>query len=237
MPAISCLFWSFVVLVLAGLLTLMVLGIREILLGTGSRDWRRGVRGAALLAPVLLAVGLFCAGPLESIRECLEAPYWNPPPAFREGDLVGTWEARYGQSIDRLIFNVDGRFRQIYEDRYMQDYVYESSWNDWWAERFPDGRVRVHLQGARYYVAGITTGEQDGMHFGEAELWGRSGPLPYPFYDPYADETVDMVGELILNVRIDSSGELLLHHMSIETDLGFPIIGCEQDMFRRVETP
>lgn len=195
------------------------------------------MRGVAVLAAVLSAVVLFCGAPLRSIRECLEAPYSNPPSIVQDSDLVGTWETRYGKSIDRLIFRADGAFKQIYEDPYVEDYVYETPWDAWWVERFPDGRARIHLRGARYYLAGIRMAERDGMRSDAPELWGRSGPPPYPFYDPFADEIVVMVGELILNVRTDSSGELLLHHMFIETDRGFAIIGCERNMFRHVQTP
>ena len=186
---------------------------------------------------VLVVVVLFCGAPVMSIRECLEAPYSNPPLTFQDSDLVGTWEARYAKSIDRLIFKADGTFKQVYEEHYVEDYVYETPWNEWSVERFSDGRARVHVQGARYYMAGIATGELDGMHFDAPELWGRSGPPPYPFYDPFADETVDMVGELILNVRIESSREVLLHHMFIEIDQGFGVSVCERNMFRSVETP
>ncbi|NIN63946.1 MAG: hypothetical protein GTO63_04360 [Anaerolineae bacterium] len=195
------------------------------------------MRGVALLAAVVLAVVLLCGVPLNSIRECLEAPYSNPPSSFRDSDLLGTWEAHYGQSIDRVILKADGTFKQVYEDNYVEGYVYETPWNAWSVERFPDGRARVHLEGARYYTAGIATAELDGMHFGGPELWGRSGPPPYPFYDPFADETVDMVGELILNVRTNPSAELLLHHMFIETDRGFAIIGCQWNIFRHVNRP
>lgn len=93
----------------------------------------------------------------------------EPPPAtFRKTDLVGTWEghyggyAGYGQGLDRLILRADGTFKQIYEIE-KQGYVYETPWNEWWMERFPDGRVRVHLEGARYYVAGIERAERDGL--------------------------------------------------------------------------
>lgn len=241
MAAISCLFWSFVVLLLAGLLTLMLLGIREILLGTGSRDWRRGIRGAALVAPVL-AVAVFCGALLNSIRECLAAPYSSPPATFQSAALTGTWQVHYMDwGVDRLIIRADGTFKQVYRDRTLDGYVYETPWNAWSLERLADGRVRIHLQGARYYLEGIRIAEENGMHPAWldsecddpwcAEAWPRG------FFDPVGhDEVVHMVEELVLNVRSDSSGQLHLLHMRIGGGLGFGLV-CQWEEFRRVATP
>jgi len=138
----------------------------------------------------------------------------EPPPAtFRETDLVGTWEGHYGYpwGTDRLIIREDGTFKQIYRDE--EGYVYETPWNKWWVERFPDGRVQVHLEGARYYVGGIEMAEQDGLH-----PISSSPPWPYSFYDWFVEAgekwSVEMVGKLVLNVRRAPSGELVLAHMS-----------------------
>jgi hypothetical protein len=46
-----------------------------------------------------------------------------------------------------------------------------------------------------------------------------------------------MAGELILNVRMDGSGKLVLYHMRTSADGGFPILGKEQEFFRRVKLP
>lgn len=175
-----------------------------------------------------------------STLHCLEAPYSVPPAALGSQDLTGTWETRYGRGVDRLIFRADGTFRQVFERRVgfiLTDYVYETPWNEWRLERFSDGRVRVHMQGARYYLDGVRLAELDGTHFGSSEFWGGGSPPPYGFYDPFAKETVYMVGELILNVRTDSTGQLLLHHMWSSPERGFVVLGCEQEQFRRVDTP
>jgi hypothetical protein len=58
-----------------------------------------------------------------------------------------------------------------------------------------------------------------------------------PFFDPFAEELVLMVGELILHVRTDSSGELLLHHVWTHHEGGFVISGCSREQFRRVDAP
>lgn len=166
---------------------------------------KRSARLAIVLSVAVLTV---------SVTGCIgwEAPYSNPPATFQESDLVGTWEARYGKGVDRLIIRADGTFKQIYRDRT----YYETPWNKWWVERLPHGGARVHLEGARYY-----------LNFAADEL----------FYDPFAKESVEMVGELILNVRGLSSGELILHHMWTHGDGGFALIGGETEMFRRVEEP
>jgi hypothetical protein len=163
---------------------------------------------------------------------CLEAPYSPPPPTFQDSGLVGTWETEYGRSIDRLTLGADHTFQQLYEDRYAPEYVYHSPPGNWWVERLQDGQVRLHLEGARYYLDGIKIAEREGL-----ESYGEPDPPPMPFFDPIAEELVFMVGKLVLNVRVDSSGELLLHHLWMYHDEGFAMTGCERDIFRRVETP
>ncbi len=169
-------------------------------------------------------------------------PYSNPSTDFRESDLVGTWETRYRKrGFDRLIFRADGTFKQIYKDHIEEDYVFETSWNEWWVERFPDGRVRVHLQGARYYLDGIRVAERDGMRPPLPEncpnCVGEPEPSPHSFHDPIAKESLQMVGELVLNVQNHTSGELLLLHMWSDHDRGFAMIGGEVEEFHRVEAP
>ena len=170
---------------------------------------------------------------------CREAPYSAPPAALHDEDLVATWQATYGRgSVDSITLRDDGTFRQIYSDPADGGYRYETPWNRWWLEHGPDDLVRLHLEGARYYVDGIETGEREGL---EPELspgfWGSPGPPSTGFYDPFAEEHVFMLGELILSVRLDSSGDLLLHHLWTHHDRGFPLYGCQSEQFRRVEPP
>lgn len=42
-------------------------------------------------------------------------------------------------------------------------------------------------------------------------------PPPHAFYDPVADEHLHMVGELVLNLQIDSSGQPVLLHMLLRS--------------------
>ena len=172
---------------------------------------------------------------------CTQAPYSPPPSDFKEEKLVGSWETRYGRRTDKLVLRDDGTFKQIYRDPTQGDYAYETPWNEWWLERFADGRIRLHLHGARYYVDGTRVGELDGYAYevGGHETVPEDKPrsVPWPFYDPFIHQHLEMVGQLVLNVRLDSHGELLLHHMSYSSDGGFAMSGCQQDQFRRIETP
>lgn len=191
---------------------------------------KRGRWSTALLLVLVLLTAAAC-----------EAAYSKPPAAFQDSDLVGIWETRYMEwGVDRLILRADGTFKQIYHDHIVKDYVYETPWNEWWVERLPDGRVWVHLQGARYYNAGIREAELEGLHEpgppDQPNFRGEMGPPPRSFYDPFGKEFLEMVGELVLNVRRTSSGELILHHMWASSDRGFAIIGGESEIFRRVET-
>jgi hypothetical protein len=213
---------------------------------------RKARPSLAGLAVVLLVTASACVCPRPlapyypfASAICLEAPYSPPPSTFQDSDLVGTWETRYtgwpAGDIDRLTFREDGTFRQVYQNFRLKDYVYETQWSEWWLERFPDGRVRVHLQGARYYASGITIAELEGLGMpcptSQPGCTGEPRLPPYPFFDPFAREYLHMERELVLNVRVDSAGELLLHHMWFHSDRGFAVAGCEADHFRRVETP
>ena len=169
------------------------------------------------------------------------APYSNPVETFEESDLVGTWEVHYMEwGFDKLILRADGTFKQVYQDNTVKGYVYETPWNKWWVERFPDGRARLRLQGARYYLDGIRQAELEGMEppcsLDLPDCWGGSQPRPWSFYDPISKEFVKMVKELVLNIRSDS-GKIILMHMWFDSDGGFAIIGGESEEFRRVGAP
>lgn len=193
-----------------------------------------------LLFVIVIVIGSLgctcpCLGllPLPGEPICLEAPYSPPQASFQADDLVGVWETTYGRTrVDTLTFREDGTFKQVYRDPAQRNYQYETAWNPWRLEWLPDGGVRVHLEGGRYYLLGIKIAEREGL-----APYGEPDPLAEPFFDPIAKEHVDMVRQLILNVRVDSSGELLLHHMWSHSERGFAIRGCEAEHFRRVETP
>ena len=172
---------------------------------------------------------------LIALAACSEiADSENPPATLRESDLVGTWKADYGRyhGVDTLILRADGTFKQVYENQ-REDHIYETPWNKWWLERFPDGRVRVHLKGARYYLSGIRMAEEEGV----MPRLVVTGGDPRPFDDPFDPErrfrSVHMVRKLVLNVRVLPSGELVLAHMLASSEEGFG----DADLFHRVETP
>ena len=201
-------------------------GSGAIFCGMGARRCRRAALGAVALVVFAGVAGFACSGPLESLRMCLAAPYGNPPPGLGESELVGTWEARYGRSVDRLVLKTDGTFKQAYASGYVEGYIYETAWNSWGVQRLRDGRVRVLLQGARFYPDGIAVAEEGG--------WGHGAES---FCDPMSVHPVDMDGKLVLNVRVDPDGLLILYHMWSTGDQGFALIGCERGIFRRVQSP
>lgn len=199
-----------------------------------------------LLAVALLGSALACQcgwlipwPPTDPL--CAEAPFLPPDPELEEFDLAGTWEAHYRSRVDRLVLKGDGTFKQVYRDPTAGDYLYETGWNEWRLERFADGRIRLHLEGARYYIRGISIGERDGYTYpgpkGGPDSSGEAEGLPWLFYDPFSRDHLEMVRELVLTVRVDSAGELLLHHMSYSSDEGFGLTGCQQHHFRRVDEP
>jgi len=213
------------VLIVGAFLAPIALGIIETVLGIRARKRRRVIVGGLLCASSVVLVVLVLGRPVESLRLCMQAPYLSPPATFEDEDLVGTWRAHYDNSVDTLILKADGTFKQIYEDRYDADYVYETLWNQWRVERYPDGRVRVYLRGARFYEEGTRVAEE----YGYFRDWR--------FYDQVAEEVVTMPDTLVLNVRVDSSGQPLLLHLWSIGDEGFGLFGCERNIFRRVETP
>lgn len=197
---------------------------------------KRGLAGLGLCTALLvLSLGCTCLSLVPTPPGnpmCLEFPYSPPPPNFQRSDLAGIWETRYGRSVDRLTIRGDGTFQQVYQDVYVADYLYETPWSPWWIERLEDGQVRLHFEGARYYLEGRTIAERDGL-----EAFGEPDPPSMPFFDPISEDAVSMVGELVLNVRVDSSEELLLLHLWTHHDRGYGIFGCQTDYFRRVDAP
>jgi hypothetical protein len=227
---------------LAALSTLTYLGARDVVRAARTRSRIAAVRGAILLLIPLAALTWSWHAHLESAALCLQAPYRAPPPTFDEQDLLGTWEARYTDgSLDRLIFAADGTFKQIFHDASREYRVEETARKRWWLEHLPSGGVRVHLQGAKYYPQGMVVPDLgsavDSYAPDDAACRQRYNQWPYAFYDPIADEAVTMGGALVLNVRVDLSGELLLHHMRTGSDQLIVMSECQAELFRRVDTP
>jgi hypothetical protein len=165
----------------------------------------------------------------------------NPSSILQDADLVGAWGLSYGrQGRDLLYLRADGTFKQIYTDRFTAGYRFETPWEQWWLERFPDGTVRLHLQGARYYRNGIRMAEEDGL-WPElpSPLSGTPGPAgappPYPLLDIFANQWVEAPRQLVLDVRQMPSGELVLFHLLDGADDGYSPFYFSGDVFRRIE--
>jgi hypothetical protein len=146
------------------------------------------------------------------------AGFESPPPDLEDADLAGTWVTHYTRhTTDELVLRFDGTFKQRYADS-SEPYVFETPWNGWWLARLPNGLIRVHLDGARYFLA-------------SPEI------VSLGLYDPFAREFVHPVRELILSVRVESDGELILHHMWTSGDGGFALIGGDKEVFHRIKGP
>ena len=124
---------------------------------------------------------------------CTASEYSNPPASLTQSDLEGTWEAHYkgmATGTDILVLRADGTFKQKYDSA--DGFTFETPWNAWSLERFPDGRAWAHLMGARYFKE-----EHDSE-----------------YYDPDTNKSVSMKGELILKVKIrqDHEQDTVLQH-------------------------
>lgn len=167
-----------------------------------------------------------------------ETPYSNPPLTLQESDLAGTWEVRYGWGSpfpgewegwgdDTLIIRADGTFKQIFKHA-RENYVYETPWNNWTFERFSDGRIRLHLQGARYYKVGVEFAELEGWNYrgcskNNPSCVGGGSRYRVLNLDPLIQESEPMIGKLILNVQENALGELVLLHLLYGGDGSFII--------------
>lgn len=155
-----------------------------------------------------------------------------------EADLEGIWIADYGAGTsDKIELAANGLFQQEFLD-VRHDYRFATGWRGWRLERYEDGYLQVHLKGARYFLEGIERAEADGRIDPTDPCltptdcdWGLR---PFAFYDPFRQELMHMVGELVLIVRTDSGGNLMLHHVWTSGDRGFALIGGEQEVFRRI---
>lgn len=160
------------------------------------------------------------------LAACSGAPFINPPQTLQSADLVGVWKVRYGSwgsewGSEELTLNADGSFEQTYRGLGVPEAARTTkSRQSWWLEPLEGGFVRLHLPGLEYNVSG----------------YARYAYLQFR-YDPFVHESVEVNHELILQVRQDSSGELLLHHLVRSADEGFPLFDGESLIYRRKTTP
>jgi hypothetical protein len=227
---------------LAALLAALCCGIRDLVSARRSRSWARGMRGGVLVLISVTVVAFAWSPWLRSMVLCFQSPYASPRVTLDEYDLVGTWETTYPDGmVDRLILRADGTFKQVYYDPSQPEDLQETPLESWWLERLPDGGVRVHLHGARYYPQSFVVPDLGSSLESCPENDGacrqRYGQWPYAFYDPIAVETVPMQGALVLDVRVDLFGTLLLHHMRTGPKQLVGLWECEAEHFRQVERP
>lgn len=196
-----------------------------------------------ILGFLSLVCGLATSPVKRGLSLASEAPFFNPPDSFRESLLVGTWYTSYMEwGEETLIIRPDGTFRQIYHNHANNgDFSFETPWNRWWVERLPDGRMYLHLMGAKYFLQGPSFADKlsNGYLIPCPQERARACDddkvqIPFYAYDWIGGEYIPMAGELILNIRVDSSGRIILVHMWSSSDGGFPIIGGESEIFRKM---
>ena len=174
-----------------------------------------------------LVAGMFFSSVLFGIPLLLELlvqqPYLDPSEYLSDTDLEGEWTVNYGYAIDRIFIGDDGMFKQIYTGPSSGNFRYETEWSEYSIERFQDGRVRLHLPGASYFLAGLSWLENCNDH--PDSCW---------VYDPISGESLDTKEELLLNVRSSKDGELILLHMWVSSDRGYALFGSRSEEFRRV---
>jgi len=152
---------------------------------------------------------------------CHDQIFSDAPVDLQEASLVGTWEAHYddpGASVDRLILRADGTFQQLYSTQ--TGYTYQTPWNRWSIMRPQGGGIHIHLQGARFFDEGIAVAEKDGIGCPASQSGCGVTDTPYPFIDPASEESVFMIGELVLAVRSSAGAPegLVLKHMRLGVD-------------------
>lgn len=182
-----------------------------------------------------LAIGTTFILMLATTLVCVRTNRFTNPSSVKMSDLKGVWVANYATgTTDSLTLYEDGCFRQVYVNS-NQSYIFDSRWNQWDFQQMSSGEVRVHLYGGRYYLAGISIAENNGRKdlkdpcLGTDCTWGLE---PFLFYDPFSEELVEMVDELLLIVQVNVNGELILHHLWTTSDRGF-VIGDTSEIFTR----
>ncbi len=154
---------------------------------------------------ICIALGGCCATgiPLGSY----EAP---SPEAFKESDLIGTWQAKYGTSrTDTIIIKGDGTYQQVFQSP-LENYYYKSDWNKWYITYPSTEKPVLHLKKMRYCVYFVD----------ECESTGRGEPKLY--YDFSEDKLIELSNEVILRITIDDSTSrgIRLWHLQTDPDVG-----------------
>lgn len=136
-----------------------------------------------------------------------EAP---PPEVFKETDLIGTWQARYGTSrIDKLTLKADGTYQQLFQAP-LDGYYYKSDWNKWYVEYSSSGKPKLHLEKMGYCVYFLD------------ECESTRGGEPNSYYDFSENKRIELTDEVILRITIDESNSrgIRLWHLQTDPDVG-----------------
>lgn len=177
------------------------------------------IRKSTVVVPLLIGLLVLCGFILCRVCTFLDTPPFTVPDnEVTEEDIIGTWTVEYGEGREKITFFPEGKYQQVYEDN-KQNYFYTSNIYNWYIEITEEGLYYLHLEGGRYYLAGISYFENDG--------WGRS------FYDPFAKKIIQPDNELILVVVNDKSKNLILHQLWTSPDRGFPILDKDEEYFKR----
>ncbi len=120
--------------------------------------------GKVLISFLILGLVMMCC--------CLWTPFpprvANPPETFNEEELVGVWKADYSHYrcvesevtkqvsslAEWLVLRGDKTFYQVLQDR-RGKIPDQRAQGTWWVERFPDGAMRLHLEGGRFFAAAV----------------------------------------------------------------------------------
>jgi hypothetical protein len=119
-------------------------------------------------------------------------PPFQPPPTFRDSDLIGRWELIspiYNTEI--LTLTADQHFIQRYDVFGDPRYHYEGR-GTWWVERRPSGCVYVHLDGMRYFYGGEALAASGNRLAPDGKLM--------TFLDKCEDRSITMPDKVILLV-------------------------------------
>jgi len=229
-------------ILLSALLSMIGLGIRDILHALRTKRPWRGVRGVVLLVIPVAVLAWLWHVQLGPAALCLQLPYRAPPSPFTESHLAGIWQDTYPDGgIERLTFSENGTFEQIFRGAGEEDSIEHAISGRWWLEHLPDGGVRAHLQGAWYYPQQMVVPDLEAAAEScppdDTMCRHRYLEWPYAFFDPISNQPITMAGALVLSVRADLSGELLLHHMRTSSTQLIAIPDCRAEHFRRVDAP
>ncbi len=152
---------------------------------------------------------LGCCGFIPLIASIFDnSPYqYTPPPStFTEADLVGTWQAKYGNAnVETLVLKSDGTYQQVF-DAPESDYFHESPWSNWNLEYSSTGKPKLHLDGMRYFLLGGAN-----LNFDQTR-----------YYDISEDEYIELTDKVVLGISGDETKPrgISLWHLRTDEDGG-----------------